>query len=279
MPNELLGIFLALMAAGVWGVADFSGGYASRKVHQFQTLFLATITSLALLGILAAAWGEVLPSSRNIALSMAAGICGVLGLAALYKGLSSGNSALVAPIAAVVGAVIPMLAGILLQGLPTAVQMLGFGFALAGIWLVSREGGRVEGGRQGLVLGTLAGVGFGGFLMLVARIDQDLVFTPLAFSKIASIGVAWFMLRRNRLAIPRPRLVPAAVLTGLLDAGGNALYMFSTQYARLDIAAVLSSLYPAGTVLLSIMIFKEKVSVRQWIGVGVCILAVGLITG
>jgi drug/metabolite transporter (DMT)-like permease len=275
----MIGILLALSASLSWGAGDFCGGLAARKINQFQVLLLTTSSSLLLLVLFAVIGNENLPSARDIILAVVAGISGSLGLAALYKGLSLGNTALVAPVAGVIGAIIPTLAGIAVEGLPGILTMTGFALAVVGIWLLSRpKDGSSHLAADGLGLAVLAGIGFGGFLALIAQIKGEQVFTTLVFSKIASLALAILLVRIGRQALPKLGASPVALLSGFLDAGGNILYLFATQNTRLDIAALLSSLYPAATVLLSSLILKEKISPPQWFGVSACVVAIMLIT-
>ena len=275
----MIGILFALSASLSWGAGDFCGGLAARKINQFQVLLLATASSVLLLVLFAVIGAESLPTIQNIIIAVIAGISGALGLAALYRGLSLGNTAMVAPVAGVIGAIIPTLAGIAVEGLPGFVTITGFVLAIAGIWLLSRpKDGGSHLAADGLGLAVLAGIGFGGFLALIAQIKGEQVFTPLVFSKIASLLIAILLIRISRQSLPKPGASPAALLSGLLDAGGNILYLFATQNTRLDIAALLSSLYPAATVLLSSLLLKEKISPEQWFGVGACVVAIMLIT-
>ena len=275
----MIGITIALAAAFSWGAGDFCGGFASRKISQFQVLLLTTSSSLLLLFIFTIAGRENFPSVRNIVIAVIAGLSGSLGLAALYKGLSLGNSALVSPVAGVIGAIIPTLSGLFIEGLPSLVVLTGFALSFAGIWLVTNSKVRSIGiAQDGLWLALLAGIGFGGFLALIAKIEGDYIFAPLVFSKLASLILAIILIGARQLRLPNLSDSPIAFLSGFLDASGNILYLFATQYTRLDIAALLSSLYPAGTVLLSGLVLKEKLSIRQWIGVSTCIAAIMLIT-
>jgi drug/metabolite transporter (DMT)-like permease len=275
----MIGILFSLSASLSWGAGDFYGGLAARKNHQFQVLLLTTSSSLLLLIMFALIGDESMPSTVDIILAVIAGICGALGLAALYRGLSLGNTALVAPVAGVIGAIIPTLAGILVEGLPGFLTMTGFVLAIAGIWLLSRP---KDGGSHlvadGLGLAVLAGIGFGGFLALIAQIKGEQIFTPLVFSKIASLLLAVLLVIIGRQALPKPGDSPVALFSGFLDAGGNILYLFATQNTRLDIAALLSSLYPAATVLLSSLILKENISLPQWFGVSACVVAIMFVT-
>ncbi|MCJ7702862.1 MAG: DMT family transporter, partial [Anaerolineales bacterium] len=262
-----------------WGSGDFSGGFASRRVNQFQVLFLATLSSLGLLTVLAVLAGESLPSLSSTIYAVLAGISGALGLVALYTALLKGNAALVAPVAGVLGAVVPMIIGIVKAGSPSSTQQFGFGLALVGIWLVTRSNDADNPYKPGgLGLAVLAGIGFGGFLGLIALVDQDQIFAPLVLSKLASICIAAILVWSSKQSLPSLTSSPVALLSGFLDAGGNMLYLAATHFTRLDVVAVLASLYPVVTVLLSNILLKEKSSLLQWLGVLLCMAAITLIT-
>jgi drug/metabolite transporter (DMT)-like permease len=275
----MIGIIFALMASLSWGAGDFCGGLVTRKINPFQVLLLTTASSVLLMILFTLLWQENLPKANDLILAVLAGISGALGLAALYRGLSLGHSALVAPVAGVIGAIIPTFVGLFIEGLPNLLVLTGYALSVVGIWLVSRvDNGSAQITRNGLGFAVLAGIGFGGFLALIAQVEGEQIFSPLIFAKLASLVLALFLVRMRSLAIIRPTESPIAILSGFLDAGGNVFYLYATQYVRLDIAALLSSLYPAATVLLSKLLLQDQLSKYQWIGVSVCIVAIMLIT-
>lgn len=274
-----MGIIFALTSAVSWGGGDFCGGIASRRISQFQVLYLASLSSLVFLLLLAVLKGETIPSQQNILIALVAGVSGAAGLSALYRGLSFGSAALVAPVAGVIGVIVPMVVGGILEGFPGYAQIGGFLLALLGIWLVTNgNGANAPEGVRSLGLAVLAGIGFGGFLTLIVQIDGNQVFSPLVVAKLASATFAGVLLWGKKQPFPSIKGHPVAILSGFLDAGGNMFYLMAAQYARLDVVAVLSSLSPAVTVLLSSMILKEDVSSKQWVGAFVCIAAIVLIT-
>jgi len=273
-----LGILFALTSAFVWGGADFSGGVATRRNSQFQVLALSTLSGIVPLLACVALWGESLPSLGGLSSAAMAGVSGAIGVAALYHALSLGNAASVAPIAAVVGAALPVLFGMLTEGFPGAARLAGFALAFFGIGLVSQSSTtdkRVL--RQGILLAVLAGVGFGGFFILIAQAEPGRVFVPLVVTRLVSFGIALLMLLIRRMPLPSLNSNPIALLAGLLDAGGNTFYLLAKQFARLDVVVMLSSLYPAITVLLACIVLKQAVSRAQWIGVALCLMAAALI--
>ncbi len=201
---------------------------------------------------------------------------------------------LAAPISAIVTAGLPVVFGAFTQGLPQPSQLVGFVLALGGVWLLARPAGSSNGApekpapttesspakaQSGLALALLAGMGFGGFLILIGRTSHGAVFWPLVAARIASltmIGIVALRSQRDWLPI-RPRL-PLVMLTGILDACGNMFYVFAVQTGRLDVAAVLSSLYPASTLFLAWLVLRERINRGQLAGFMVALVAIPLIT-
>ncbi len=276
---DLLGIFFALASAFAWGGGDFSGGLATRRHNPFQVLTLSSLSGVLLLVALSALWQEAPPSPQSALWAMLAGFFGVIGIATLYRALATEPMASVAPTAAVIGVIMPVAYGILIEGMPHFIRMVGFALALFGIALVSRPSASSRSlSRQGLLLTCLAGVCIGGFLIVIAHVEVGRVFLPLVIARLVTFGTSLVLIRLFRLPFPRLTSNPTALLAGVLDAGGNLFYLLATQFTRLDIAAVLSSLYPAATVLLAYLLLKERLSPNQRAGVVVCLLAIVLIT-
>jgi drug/metabolite transporter (DMT)-like permease len=208
----------------------------------------------------------------------AAGASGAIGIAALYRGLSMGKAAIIAPTAGVTGAMVPVSFELIRQNPPTPLQLLGFAVALLGIWLVNQTpSGSGLTHRRGFWLALMAGLGFGGFFILIGQVDTGGVFAPLVMARSAAFGTAGMFLLFKRERLPAIQSNPIALLAGLLDAGGNVFYLLATRYTRLDVATVLSSLYPAATVILASALTQEAISWRQWTGVLICLTAVILI--
>jgi drug/metabolite transporter (DMT)-like permease len=241
-------------------------------------LALSALSGIAMLLVCGALLRETLTPASSLAWAAAAGVSGAGGIAALYRGLAIGSAAIVAPTAAVITAALPVIFSGLTAGLPRPSQLAGFIVAGVGIWLVARTGESNRSSGQGLRLAIIAGIGFGGFLILIAQVHSDLVFLPLAVARTMTFVAALGLLLVRGVAVPALTANPVALLAGVLDAGGNVLFLFARQHTRLDVAAVLSSFYPVATVVLSRMILHERVSATQWAGAGVCLVAVALIT-
>jgi drug/metabolite transporter (DMT)-like permease len=278
LPPESIGIASALASAAVWGTGDFAGGMAARRNRPIQVLLIASLTGLLALIPLAVLRRESLPDLVGIGWSALAGVSGGLGIAVFYRALSTGPTAIVAPTAGVVGAAVPVIIGSLLEGLPTAGQLAGLIVGLAGIWLVSRgSDGTISLPRNPVLLAVGAGLAFGAFFVFIAQVEQGLLFSPLVVAKLAALLLAAvLLLASGHPLLPRP-VSPLAFAAGVLDAGGNLLYLLAAQYARLDIAAVISSMYPAATVALARAILHERTSRTQALGMALCLAAVAVI--
>jgi len=270
------GILLALISAMVWGSGDFVGGAATRRSHQFQVLALSALSGIVLLTLLAWLF-ETVPSRANAAWAAAAGLAGAIGIASLYHGLAVGGAAMVAPVAAVVTAAIPAVYTAFAVAPPSAWQLAGFLAAVAGIWLVTRQPQTAEASsRKGVSQALAAGIGFGTFLILIAQVDRTLVFGPLVVARTVMLAMGLVLMLVRGISFPGLTSNPLALVAGALDAGGNIFFVLARQHTRLDVAAVLSSLYPVATVVLARIVWREPVAPQQWAGVGMCLLSVAL---
>jgi len=279
LPTQVIGSLFAIASAISWGGGDFTGGLAMRKGKQFHALVVSMVAGLVILIGVVFLRQEKFPPAEVIFWPILAGSVGCIGIGSLYMALSSNHSAIVAPASAVIGVVVPVLFNTLTKGLPSTSALFGFGLALLGIWMVSRTGSESAPlTRKGLILTIVSGLGFGGFYIFMAQVPKGYIFSPLVVSRSTAFLVALLLLILTREGKSSFFANPIALLAGVLDAGGNALYMLARQYTREDVAVVLSSVYPAINVLLAWMIVKEPVSRWQWTGVALCVVAVGLIS-
>jgi drug/metabolite transporter (DMT)-like permease len=294
--QDIAAIVFGLVSALSWGAGDFSGGLATKRAPVFIVLTIGHGFGLLLLIGVALVWGESVPAVVDLAWGLSAGLSGAVGLAALYRALAIGRMGLVAPVSSVIGAALPVLFSALLEGLPGALTLAGFGLALLGIWLVAGVGG-AAGGRAGLRLALLAGCGFGVLFILLDRVAEGAVFWPLAAARCGSFALVTLILLIRRTyqnqeprtenhptvlgarfsVLSSPVLIPV-LLAGALDVAGNVFFVLAAQSGRLDIAAILSSMYPAATVLLAALLLSERVTRPQLAGIGAVLAAIMLIT-
>lgn len=278
MPTNTLGSLIAVLAAATWGSGDFLGGLATRKRSQYQVVALASFSGLVILLIAMLARQESAPSLEDALWSAGAAISGTIGIAALYRGLATSQAALVAPASSVIGVALPVLVGTLLYGPPGALKWLGMATGALGIWLVSTNTGLSRGeSQQALMLAFVAGLGFGGFFVLIAQVETGAVFAPLVIAKFTSLIFSLIILAARRQHIPVMRGSGTALAAGVFDAGGNVFYLLAAQMTRLEFAALLASMAPAMTVLLAALVSRQRVSHWQKGGVGLCLAAIALI--
>jgi drug/metabolite transporter (DMT)-like permease len=221
---------------------------------------------------------EPIPPATALWWGAFAGFIGAFGITALYRALAVGRMGVVAPVAAVVTGVLPVVVGTHSEGLPDRLQLGGFALALVSIWLVARSNGDAN-SRSGISLAALAGVMFGLFLIAGKQAGHHAIFWPLVAARAVSTSMMLFIL----LFLPRSSqslrpVLWVMVLSGVLDSAGNALFIAATQHGRLDVAAVLSSLYPASTVILARLLLKEHIAKMQAVGIVCALLAVALIS-
>ena len=269
---------LALAAALCWGIGDFSGGLAARRSDPFRAVFFAYCVGLVAMLVVAITRGEKLTTPAALEWGALAGLSGMVGVGSLWRGFTVGRMGIVAPLSAVLSAAIPVLFEGLTNGLPHLLQLVGFAAALAGIWLLSRP--EHLGGRpKGLGLAVLAGIGFGGFFIGLSQVGHNAVFWPLAAARAVCVAVmAAFALATRRQVSLRHSPLGLFVLAGLLDVGGNLFFLLAIQNGRLDVTAVLGSLYPAITALAAWWVIKERMTRLQVFGVCMAVLAIILIT-
>lgn len=234
--------------------------------------------SLIILVSTAVIRGEPISQSVDLVWGALAGTLVMAGYACLLRGFAIGRMGIVGPVSGVLATAIPVIFAAFTAGLPRGWQLLGFGLALVSIWMLSRPesfGGRPE----GLGMALLAGLGFGGFFTALDQVSESAVFWPLAAGRLIScvLMLAFAFFTHRSLLPQEPPLVLLGLL-GLLDVGGNLFFLLAVQTGRLDIAAVLASLYPAVTAVLAWLITKEHMTRLQVVGVAVAVFAIALIT-
>ncbi|CAN5890468.1 DMT family transporter [soil metagenome] len=270
---------LAAFAAVGYGAGDFLGGLATRVLPVMRTVLWAHVVGLAFVGGWVVAAG-VAPSGSDLVAGAAAGLFGLVGLVFLYSGLARGRSAVVAPAATVLGALIPVGAGVALGERPNALSWLGVALAFPANYLVSTVPG-LRRRSAGLGHGLAAGLFFGCYFVVFAQTSGESGLWPLLASRVASVvlvGLVAAAAFRSRL-YPPPRGVRGAVVgVGLVDLGGNVAYLLASEHSPLVVVAVVASLFPAVTVALARLIHAELLTSGQMVGLGAGIGAVALLS-
>ncbi len=273
----MVAVALGLAASVSWGLADFIGGTKSRALDLLAVLVVSQGVALVLLFLATAARAEGPPGAEALLYAAGAGAAGVVGLAALYRGLAVGAMAVVAPIAAL-GAGIPVVVGVATGDRPGAVQVAGILLALAGVALAAREEAPEGGGARlavGAGLAAAAALGIGVFLVGMDAAGDEDVLWALTAARIASVVLlaAAVLATRPDLGAIRPHLGAVAAI-GLLDLGANALFTLASTEGLVSVAAVCSSLYPVVTIGLAASLLGERVRPRQTAGIVLVMLGV-----
>lgn len=280
-----MAVLLGLAAAVVYGASDFLGGLATRRSGAYAVVVWSQFTGLLILAAAVLVTGEGMPPARDLAWGAAGGVGGGSGVVLLYRGLSIGRMAIVAPTAAVGGAVIPVLVGLALGERPAPLALAGVLVAVTAIALVSssHDGVRPAGDRRRLPPGFLeavgAGLGFALFFVCLDRTTGAADLWPLVAARV-SIAVAGLAGIATRSALrPAPGSMRQIALLGVLDMVANLLYVLASRRGMLSIVAVLVSLYPASTVVLARFVLGERFTRPQLAGLvaaaaGVTLIAV-----
>lgn len=271
---------LALAASLTWGIADFLGGLTSRKVAVLTVMALSQPVGLVALGLAVAARGDG-PGGRGVLWAVPAALLGTVGLAAFYRGMAIGTISVVAPIAAV-GAAIPIAVGIGLGDPVSVLQVAGFGLAIGGVALASREPSEELGRARlaaGAPWGALAAVGFGGYFVPMHEASEaDVLWAALALrTTSAGLLVLAVAVARPSLRVARAGAV-AIVVIGLFDSSANLLFAAAASQGLVSVVSVLASLYPVVTVALAWLYLRERIGAAQGIGVAAALAGVGLVT-
>lgn len=287
-------VLLALGAAVAYGVGDFLSGSASRTVH-FARIALVTQAVMT-----AVTWAVVWPvggtmSGSVIGWGLVAGVGASLGTVTLYRGLGSGQMNVVAPLSAATAAIVPAAFGVLTGERPSWLVLAGVVVIVPAIWLISsgeRQPGEDRRLKEGAGDGLLAGIAFAVSFIALDRAPADGGLWPAAFTQLSALGVIGLAVgsllrpgrservRSDRATAPeRRRAYLAAAAAGVLGACAVAAFLYATGSGILVVTSVLTSLYPAVTVLLARLLLLETASRLQVVGLLLAVVGVVLVVG
>jgi drug/metabolite transporter (DMT)-like permease len=271
---------LALAGAASYGIADFVGGLLSRRTSAWAVAFVAALSS----ALVVLALEPVLPGDPTTADLVWGGLGGIgagVGTGFLYRGLAAGRMGVVAPISGVGAAVVPVLVALVLGERPGALVWIGIACALPGIWLVARDSradSSSTGRAAGVVDGLLAGLGFGGQFAALGQIQEGAGALPLGINQIvAALVIVALAIGARAPWLPRDRAAYSGVVAGLLGLGATGAFVVAAQHGSLTVSSVLTSLYPAFTILLAALVLRERILRPQAVGLALCGVAVVLV--
>jgi len=278
----MFSVLFGLLAALSWGAGDFAGGLAARKTGAYRAVLYGEAIGLAGLAAFMLVSPQPLPDAVSWTYSILAGALGTAGLLLLYTAMIQGKMSIAAPVSALLAAALPVLVGAFTDGLVNLATFFGFCLALAAVWFISQSGDGITdvlSHLKDLWIPLLAGLGFGAYFVLIHQATRETVFWPMVTARAAGFLVvcAFLAVRRDTWSVRRD-VWPVLIINGVLDVGGNLFYILAGQTGRMDVSAVLSSLFPAVTVLLAWILLGERLSRRQTMGVGFALLAIVLLT-
>jgi drug/metabolite transporter (DMT)-like permease len=276
----LLSILYGLTSALTWGAADFTGGIASKRTNVYGVVIGAEGFGMILFLVMALVFREPVPPWQTWLWGGASGLSGGFGLLLLYRAFSSGRMSVAAPVSAVIAAIIPVVVGVFMDGLPGVWTFAGILLAIGAVWLIAHGEGGGENAAVRLneiTLPLIAGVVFGMYFVFMHQASREAFFWPIVASRLASTtGILGYALVTRQPWSPGRKLWPLIALSGILDVSGNAFYVLGGQIGRLDMAAVLGSLYPGSTVLLAGVFLHERLNRLQIAGILAALTAIVL---
>jgi drug/metabolite transporter (DMT)-like permease len=271
-------ILLAGLSALVWGSADYCGGRATTRGNAFAVTVVSQLFGLPLIALAVV----LIPGHfylSDLPWALLAGAAGLVGIVLLYQGLASGAMAVVAPVTAVTGAIVPMLVGLATEQLPTAIALVGAVCAVIAIALVSLGPRHASGHVSLRIIGLALGAGalFGIFFSLLAQTHPDSGMWPLVSVRAASLALGLLIMARRRIPVSVPRETLGWVgYAGIGDIAANALFLLATRHGLLSVVAPVAALYPVSTVLLALTLDRERVRPIQIAGLGLAATALVL---
>lgn len=275
-----MAIVLALFAALSYGLSDFIGGLVSRRTSAWAVAVVGALSSTAFAGI-SALFVDGSPQASDFGWAVVAGIGSGAGVGFLYRGFSAGRMSVVAPVSAVGAALVPVVFGVVGGERPGLLVWIGIVIALPAIWLVSStpsEASDHAALRAGLVDGILAGLGFGLLFACLGQVPHSSGLVPLLVTQLVSIPTIVLLAVGLRADwVPRQRVVAWALLTGPFAGAANLLFLIATQHGYLTVSSVLTALYPASTVLLAVLVLRERIDRNQAAGLLLCGVTVALV--
>jgi drug/metabolite transporter (DMT)-like permease len=275
-------ILLAGLSALMYGAGDFCGGLATRKTPVFTVVLFSQLVGLLVAVGAALVFRQDLPGPVDLLLGAAAGVMGTVGIAVLYHALATTLAAVASPSAAVTGAAIPLILGLALGERPRALALVGIALAVPAIILLTAgPAGRAEKGmaRRAALLGAAAGMGFGLFFFTISRTAPGSGLWPLAAARLTTVTlVLLFAAGTRRTLRPAHDGFFIILLCGALDMGANIAFLLASRVGLLSVTAVVSSLYPGPTVLLAMLVFKERLTLPRVLGLALALAGVAFIS-
>jgi len=274
-------VVLGLLAAIAYGVGDFAGAVASRRRNAVNVLlFSYPVGAVLMLALLPLFPGHI--TGRVVLFGVLGGAAGLVGVIVMYSLMTIAPMNVISPVTAVLAAIVPIIVSLIIGERPHTAAWFGIALGIVAVVLVSRTREDHPHGRIGLgmlALATLSGLGFGGYFVFLARAGHDSGLWPLVISRVASAAlIVPLAFQRKALGVMRGRTLAITLLAGTCDAFANMFFLLASRHGLLSLASVLTSLYPAVTVLLAMVLLHEHATRTQRVGLGLAGASIILIT-
>jgi len=274
-------VVLGLLAAISYGVGDFAGAWASRRHTALNVLLYSyPVGAVLMLALLPAFPGHL--SGRVLLFGVLGGLAGMVGVALMYDLMTVAPMNIISPVTAVLAAIVPVVVGVIVGDRPHASAWAGIVLGIGAVVLVSRTTDEHPHGRMSarvITLAFVAGLGFGFYFVFLARAGHHAGLWPLVVSRLASaMAIVPLAVRSGAVRPIRGHVLAVTALAGVLDAAANMFFLLATHTGLLSLAAVLTSLYPAVTVLLAVLVLHERTSKVQRAGLALAAASIVLIT-
>lgn len=276
-----MAVVLALTAALVYGVSDYCGGRATRSAPVLAVTLVTQAATVAVAIVPVALLGDPFPPAADIAWSMAAGLMSITAIVAFYFALANGAMTVVAPVTAVVSALLPVVVGVGQGERPSVLALVGVSVALMAVALISGVGGRAERPTEHriMAMAVVAGAGFGLLFVFLDRTSDESGFWPLLIGQLTSLPLVVAAVLIWRVSLPPPRSAAGlALFAGSFGVLANVCYLAATRRGLLSLVAVITSMYPASTVGLATLLDRERLTTSQLVGLGLAVVALGMVT-
>ena len=281
-------IVFALCAAALYGSADFLGGLAARRSAVMPVMIFSQLAGSCMLVAVLPLLPPASASIADLLWGAAAGVALTIGLTQLYQALALGKMSLAAPVTAVLAVVFSGCVGVLAGDRLSLSAFAGIALALAAIILISQEGAPKSAPPNDAAhsspvfpIAVSAGVFIGVFFVALKQSSAASGLLPLASARLTALVVLALVAlsRRSPLRVRRDA-VWLILLGGTLDILANVLYVLAARHGMLTIAATLTSLYPASTIILARLVLGERLRTIQiaglsCAGIGVVLIGAG----
>jgi drug/metabolite transporter (DMT)-like permease len=288
IDGVMVAVLLALATSGLYGLASFCGGIASRRAGGLTVAAVSQVVGVPVLALIVC-FVPGRPSMTDLWWGVATGVAGAVALGLFYQALATGRISVVAPIAAAVGACLPVVVGLIAGERPGRPVLIGVALAIGAIVLigqdapserpVARNGSPpVSKSRHALVLALVSGLAIGTFYICIREVAPAAGLWPLVVARVVSLSALLATTRIKRLSL---RLPPGVSLTagaaGAIDMAANACYLLAVHRGLLSVVATLASLYPAVTVVLARIVLAERLRGVQMAGIAVAMTGAAMI--